>query len=245
MWRQLVPILLLAVAGEWRLRPPRRGGAVAGRGIPVPAPLWDPCACPACLPGPPAVLQQPIHAARPPLPPRCSSAGTLFNAALIAVVCRFVLPFGWSWSDSSLLGAILSATDPVAGACLPGWLHCHRQSRVPRMRQQPAPAPPPTRSWREPPPCRPRRPPAVVALMKAVGASAQLGVVMEGESLLNDGVAYVLYQICVVSCRLPPPPAHTPRHACPCAAARAAGPAACALPPVPVPPHRSGSLATA
>ena len=38
-------------------------------------------------------------------------------------------------------------------------------------------------------------PVAVVALLKEVGASKRLGTVIEGESLLNDGTAFVLFLI--------------------------------------------------
>lgn len=38
-------------------------------------------------------------------------------------------------------------------------------------------------------------PVAVVALLKQVGASKRLGTIIEGESLLNDGTAYVLFLI--------------------------------------------------
>lgn len=38
-------------------------------------------------------------------------------------------------------------------------------------------------------------PVAVVALLKEVGASHRLGTVIEGESLLNDGSAFVLFLI--------------------------------------------------
>lgn len=38
-------------------------------------------------------------------------------------------------------------------------------------------------------------PVAVVSIMHSVGASERLGTIIEGESLLNDGVAYVLFEI--------------------------------------------------
>ncbi|KAI7844005.1 hypothetical protein COHA_002542 [Chlorella ohadii] len=40
--------------------------------------------------------------------------GTFINAVLITIVGRFVMPYSWSWSEASLLGSILSATDPIA-----------------------------------------------------------------------------------------------------------------------------------
>ena len=38
-------------------------------------------------------------------------------------------------------------------------------------------------------------PVAVVALLKELGASVRLNTLIEGESLLNDGVAMVFYQL--------------------------------------------------
>lgn len=75
--------------------------------------------------------------------------GTLFNAALTAIVARYVLPYGWPWSGCWLFGGTLAATDPVA----------------------------------------------VIAIMDSVGASLKLSTVIEGEALLNDGVAFVLFEI--------------------------------------------------
>ena len=36
------------------------------------------------------------------------------NATLITMVAKYVFPYSWEWSQAWLLGAILSATDPVA-----------------------------------------------------------------------------------------------------------------------------------
>lgn len=41
-------------------------------------------------------------------------------------------------------------------------------------------------------------PVAVVALLKDVGASKKLGTIIEGESLFNDGSAFVLFQMFLV-----------------------------------------------
>ena len=38
-------------------------------------------------------------------------------------------------------------------------------------------------------------PVAVVALLKQVGASKRLGTIIEGEALLNDGTAYVMFLV--------------------------------------------------
>ncbi len=55
----------------------------------------------------------------------------------------------WSWSMALLLGAVISATDPVA----------------------------------------------VVSILKDVGASKKLGTLIEGESMLNDGTAIVIFMV--------------------------------------------------
>jgi NhaP-type Na+/H+ or K+/H+ antiporter len=75
--------------------------------------------------------------------------GTLYNAILITLVARYVFPYDWTWSQSALFGAILSAIDPVA----------------------------------------------VVNLMQSVSASEKLGTIIDGESMLNDGVAFVLFEL--------------------------------------------------
>ncbi len=75
--------------------------------------------------------------------------GTMINATLITMVVRYVLPYSWSWSNSWLLGGILSATDPVS----------------------------------------------VVAIMEANACDEKLKTIINGESLVNDGVAYVLFEV--------------------------------------------------
>jgi len=78
--------------------------------------------------------------------------GYLMTSALTAVVIKFVFDYEWSWNGSLMLGAILSATDPVA----------------------------------------------VVALLKGSPGGKDvhhLSIVVEGESLLNDGAAIVLFNI--------------------------------------------------
>ena len=64
-------------------------------------------------------------------------------------IFKGILPYGWGWGASLMLGSILSATDPVA----------------------------------------------VVALLKEVGASKRLGHIIEGESLVNDGTAIVVFSL--------------------------------------------------
>jgi len=75
--------------------------------------------------------------------------GTMINAALITMVAKYVFPYSWSWSQSFLLGSILSATDPIA----------------------------------------------VISIMESSGCDPVLTTVINGESLLNDGVAYVLFEV--------------------------------------------------
>jgi NhaP-type Na+/H+ or K+/H+ antiporter len=75
--------------------------------------------------------------------------GTMVNAALITMVAKYVFPYSWSWSQSFLLGSILSATDPIA----------------------------------------------VISIMESSGCDPVLTTIINGESLLNDGVAYVLFEV--------------------------------------------------
>ncbi|KAL0035594.1 hypothetical protein WJX79_001024 [Trebouxia sp. C0005] len=71
------------------------------------------------------------------------------GAAMTAVIMRYMFPYGWSWPQSFLFGAIVAATDPVAA----------------------------------------------VSLLKQVHASEELTTVIDGEALVDDGVAAVLYAI--------------------------------------------------
>lgn len=40
--------------------------------------------------------------------------GVVVTFLLIAVCARYIFPYGWSWPECLLFGAMLSATDPVA-----------------------------------------------------------------------------------------------------------------------------------
>lgn len=75
--------------------------------------------------------------------------GVLISTVLIGAAVKLVFPYDWNWKTSLLLGAVLSATDPVA----------------------------------------------VVALLKDMGASKKLSTIVEGESMMNDGAAIVVYQL--------------------------------------------------
>ena len=72
--------------------------------------------------------------------------GVIMCTCLIAVMVKYLYNFD-DWNACFMIGAMLSATDPVA----------------------------------------------VVALMKELGASSRLSTLIEGESLLNDGSAVVLF----------------------------------------------------
>lgn len=78
--------------------------------------------------------------------------GYLLSSVITAVVVHYIFTYNWSWNASMMVGAILSATDPVA----------------------------------------------VVALLKNSPGGKDihhLSIVIEGESLLNDGAAIVLFNI--------------------------------------------------
>ncbi|KAG6544478.1 hypothetical protein Mapa_014116 [Marchantia paleacea] len=78
-----------------------------------------------------------------------AAPGVLISTFCLALVHRFLFPYGWNWSTCLLLGGLLSATDPVA----------------------------------------------VVALLKELGASKKLSTIVEGESLMNDGTAIVVFKL--------------------------------------------------
>jgi NhaP-type Na+/H+ or K+/H+ antiporter len=73
--------------------------------------------------------------------------GVLLSVLSTAVVAKFVFAYNWTWIESLMFGAMLSATDPVA----------------------------------------------VISLLKDLGAPWSVGMVIEGESLLNDGTAFVIF----------------------------------------------------
>ena len=77
--------------------------------------------------------------------------GVLISTIITAVALLYVLQYVdmFSWAEAAVLGAILSATDPVA----------------------------------------------VVALLKELGASKRLSTLVEGESLINDGTAMVVFEV--------------------------------------------------
>ncbi|XP_042484724.1 sodium/hydrogen exchanger 8-like [Macadamia integrifolia] len=75
--------------------------------------------------------------------------GVLISTFCLGSALKLTFPYNWSWETSLLLGALLSATDPVA----------------------------------------------VVALMKELGTSKKMSTIIEGESLMNDGVAIVVYHL--------------------------------------------------
>ncbi|GBF87432.1 hypothetical protein Rsub_00143 [Raphidocelis subcapitata] len=75
--------------------------------------------------------------------------GVAISFVIIALCGRYFFPYGWTWPQSLLFGAMLSATDPVA----------------------------------------------VVAVLHEVGADAKLASVIDGESLVNDGSALVIFLV--------------------------------------------------
>lgn len=46
------------------------------------------------------------------------------GTVMTAVVMKFVLPYGWTWPQSFLFGAIVAATDPVAAVSLLKQVQC-------------------------------------------------------------------------------------------------------------------------
>jgi NhaP-type Na+/H+ or K+/H+ antiporter len=81
--------------------------------------------------------------------------GVLMCSLLLGGLYLNTFPYEWTFAQSFLVGAIVSATDPVA----------------------------------------------VVALLKELGTSKDLAVLIEGESLVNDGTALVLFVVLQESVR--------------------------------------------
>merc|ERR1719229_196154 len=75
--------------------------------------------------------------------------GVVIGSMATALVLYFMLPYGWDFPTSLMVGSILAATDPVA----------------------------------------------VVSLLKDMGASPVLTMQIQGESLLNDGTAMVVFSV--------------------------------------------------
>lgn len=76
--------------------------------------------------------------------------GIVVIAILVAIFFKYPMGYdGLTWGEALLIGAIFSATDPVA----------------------------------------------VIAMLKEVGASNKISVIIDGESLLNDGTAMVFYHV--------------------------------------------------
>ena len=61
-----------------------------------------------------------LHLFLQQLTPVLTLAGpaVLVNTALLALTAKYILPYGWDWMTSFMVGSMLSATDPVRAACL-------------------------------------------------------------------------------------------------------------------------------
>ncbi|CAN0025235.1 unnamed protein product, partial [Discosporangium mesarthrocarpum] len=44
--------------------------------------------------------------------------GVILATSLTAFICRYWLPYSWGWNECLMVGAMLSATDPVAVVAL-------------------------------------------------------------------------------------------------------------------------------
>jgi len=94
-----------------------------------------------------------------------AAPGLLISTILTSCIARFVFNYHWSWPLSLTFGAVLSATDPVAVVAILKELGMH--TIVSRR----------------------------VSKYAVSGAPKQLGTIIEGESLLNDGAAIVLFNV--------------------------------------------------
>ncbi|CAI5517513.1 unnamed protein product [Closterium sp. Naga37s-1] len=84
-------------------------------------------AVPLCYPRCPPLLSPLSPSAIPAVPlwQRCmfqifllAVPGVVITTGFLGVICKCVLPYGWSWSTAMLLGSVLSTTDPVAVVAL-------------------------------------------------------------------------------------------------------------------------------
>ena len=95
----------------------------------------------------------------------------LLGAALLACLVRATFPYGWSWLECLLLGTIFCATDPVvsglARALVTGTARTD-SAAVPQ---------------------------AALAVLKEAGMSPQLRTLVDLEAMLNDGCAYVCFEL--------------------------------------------------
>lgn len=91
--------------------------------------------------------------------------GVLVGTSLTALFTVYTFPYNWDWATALTFGAMMSATDPVAVvrsvASAPGALSLPLIVTLLLQVQ--------------------------VALLHELGAPKQLGVLIEGESLFNDG----------------------------------------------------------
>jgi NhaP-type Na+/H+ or K+/H+ antiporter len=51
--------------------------------------------------------------------------GVVVTFLLIALCAKYFFPYGWSWPQALLFGAMLSATDPVAVVAVLHEVCCH------------------------------------------------------------------------------------------------------------------------
>lgn len=97
--------------------------------------------------------------------------GVVMGTCVIGVCMKYLFPYNWNWSKSLMFGAMMSATDPVAVVALLKEVS--------------------STSFRCASPLL--RGPTAGFQCAQVGASQKLGTVIEGESLFNDGTAYVVF----------------------------------------------------
>ena len=96
------------------------------------------------------------------------------SSALAGVMAKLVFTYEWNWFVALMFGSIISATDPVAVVALLNELGNFTQSFNSLMI---------------------RLLNINILNISFLGVSKQLSTIIEGESLLNDGMAIVLYKI--------------------------------------------------
>lgn len=112
--------------------------------------------------------------------------GVLIAMAAIAVLTRYTFPYGWTWTQALLFGAMMAATDPVATIAVLGSVSkaCVSYDLLRHLHQ--------VASSNNSTPCCHRADGTALYTVQC-GASEQLKVLIEGESLVNDGSASVVF----------------------------------------------------
>ena len=94
--------------------------------------------------------------------------GVVLSTVFTSLVAIYMFDYGWNWYTGLTFGAMLSATDPVAVVRSVTAITCCKILLSNGLQ---------------------------VALLRELGAPLSLSLLIEGESLLNDGTAMVVFLV--------------------------------------------------